>query len=213
MGKWATILKYGGKVINNSATRAVGKSLGNAVVHPQQTMAGFGKATKTAVVGGSLGYLAWENLVHDKPVVRTAADILVGEETVDKGMELAGSAADKVSDMANTAGETMKGVKDSASTIGNTVGGIGNFMSNLSNGKGLDMTGDFLGNLTSGNISKMGIAGLIAAGILVFGRFGFLGKIIGAVLAMMLIGSNSQSHVPAVVTQGAEESRHGGMRR
>jgi hypothetical protein len=213
MGKWATILKYDGKAINNSATRAAGKSIGSAVIHPQQTMVGFGKAAKTGVVGGGLGYVAWQNVVNDKPVVRTAADILVGEETVDKGMELAGNAADKVNDMASKAGDTMKGVKDSVTTIGETVDGIGNFMSNLSNGKGLDMAGDFLGNLTSGNVSKMGIAGLIAAGVLIFGRFGFLGKIIGALLAMMLIGSNSQSQAPSVVLQGEEETRHGGMRR
>ena len=56
-------------------------------MHPQRTLAGLGNATKTAVMGGGMGYLAWEKLVNDKPVVRAAADLLVGEEAVDKGRE------------------------------------------------------------------------------------------------------------------------------
>ena len=49
---------FGKKLVNNSVTR----SMGGAVVHPQRTLAGFGHATKTAVVGGGMGYLAWENI-------------------------------------------------------------------------------------------------------------------------------------------------------
>lgn len=71
MGKWSTILKGGKYVINNPATR----SLGGAVIHPQRTLAGAGKALKSATVGAGLGYLGWESLVNDKPVVRTVADI------------------------------------------------------------------------------------------------------------------------------------------
>ena len=92
MGGWATILGYGKRLINNSATR----SLGGTIVHPQRTLAGLGHATKTAVVGGGMGYLAWENIVNNKPVVRTVADVLVGEENVDKGLEVAGQAVDRV---------------------------------------------------------------------------------------------------------------------
>ena len=64
MSGWAKILGYGKKLVNNSVTR----SLGGAIVHPQRTLAGFGHATKTAVVGGGMGYLAWENIVNDKPI-------------------------------------------------------------------------------------------------------------------------------------------------
>lgn len=64
-------------------------------MHPQRTLAGLGNATKTAVMGGGMGYLAWEKLVNDKPVVRAAADLLVGEEAVDKGLEMAGNATNK----------------------------------------------------------------------------------------------------------------------
>ena len=46
-------------------------------------------------------------------------------------------------------------------------------------------------NLGRGNVSGLSIAGLVAAACLVFGRFGWLGKIAGALLGMMLIGNNS----------------------
>ena len=143
MGKWATILGYGKRLVNNSATR----SLGGAVVHPQRTLAGLGHATKTAVVGGGMGYLAWENIVNDKPVVRTVADVLVGEEAVDKGVEMAGQAAEKVEQTVDQAGEALQGVKESVSTLNQTWGGIGSFLGNLASGNGLDMFGNFFSNL------------------------------------------------------------------
>lgn len=116
MAGWARILGFGKKLVNNSATR----SLGGAVVHPQRTLAGLGHATKTAVVGGGMGYLAWENIVNDKPVVRTVADVLVGEGAVDKGMEMAGEAAEKVEQAVDRAGEALQGVKEGVSTMNQT---------------------------------------------------------------------------------------------
>lgn len=86
MGKWSTILGIGKKVANHSATQTTARSIGGALVHPQRTLVGLGNATKTAVMGGGMGYLAWEKLVNDKPIVRAAADLLVGEEAVDKGL-------------------------------------------------------------------------------------------------------------------------------
>mgnify|MGYP000028387351 CR=1 FL=1 len=40
-------------------------------------------------------------------------------------------------------------------------------------------------------MSGLSIAGLVAAAFLIFGRFGWLGKIAGAFLGMMLIGNNA----------------------
>lgn len=69
----------------------------------------------------------------------------------------------------------------------------------------------------------MSIAGLIAAAFLIFGRFGWLGKIAGAFLGMMLIGNNAgvfrtpeTENVQRTRTPEfpAEEQTHsGGMRR
>lgn len=211
MGKWATILGYGKRLVNNSATR----SLGGAVVHPQRTLAGLGHATKTAVVGGGMGYLAWENIVNDKPVVRTVADVLVGEENVDKGVELAGQAAEEVGKAIDETGEALHGVKDGVRSLNETWGGIGSFLGNLTNGNGLDMFGNFFSNLGKGNVSGLGMLGLVASALLVFGRFGWLGKIGGLLLGMMLIGNNSriEQKQPAGQTPQEGQERQGGMRR
>lgn len=211
MAGWARILGFGKKLVNNSATR----SLGGAVVHPQRTLAGLGHATKTAVVGGGMGYLAWENIVNDKPVVRTVADVLVGEGAVDKGMEMAGEAAEKVEQAVDRAGEALQGVKEGVSTMNQTWGGIGTFLGNLTGGNGLDMFGNFFSNLGKGNVSGLGMLGLVASAWLVFGRFGWLGKIGGLLLGMMLIGNNSriEQKQPAGQTPQEEQGRQGGIRR
>jgi hypothetical protein len=40
-------------------------------------------------------------------------------------------------------------------------------------------------------VSGLSLAGLVLSALLVFGRFGWLGKIAGAVLGMMMIGNNA----------------------
>lgn len=211
MSAWARIVGFGKRLVSNPATR----SLGGAVVHPQRTLAGFGQATKTAVVGGGMGYLAWENIVNDKPVVRSVADVLVGEETVDKGLEVAGQTAEKVEKAIDETGEALQGVKEGVSSLNETWGGIGTFLSNLTGGNGLNMFGNFFANLGKGNVSGLGILGLVASALLVFGRFGWLGKIAGLLMGMMLIGNNSkvERSLPVAQTPEEEQTRQGGMRR
>ncbi len=213
MGKWSTILGIGKKVANHSATQTTARSIGGALVHPQRTLAGLGNATKTAVMGGGMGYLAWEKLVNDKPVVRAAAEVLVGEETVDKGLELAGNAADKIADVANKTAKSMEGVKQSVSSANETLNGVSTFLRNMTGGNGMDMLGNFFGNLGKGNVSGLGIFGLLASAMLIFGRFGWLGKIAGALLGMMLIGNNSKVAQPLASVVSEEQERSGGMRR
>lgn len=85
------------------------------------------------------------------------------------------------------------------------------------------MIGNFFGNLGRGNVSGLSIAGLVAAAFLVFGRFGWLGKIAGALLGMMLIGNNAgvfrtespenATRKQAEITREEEQVRPGGMRR
>lgn len=72
MGVWDSILKYGGKAMKGvgTATAATGKKMGNAALHPSQTLRGAGQAVKTATVGGAVGYVGWEKLTTDKSVVR-----------------------------------------------------------------------------------------------------------------------------------------------
>ena len=213
MGKWSTILGIGKKVANHSATQTTARSIGGPLVHPQRTLAGLGNATKTAVMGGGMGYLAWEKLVNDKPVVRAAADLLVGEEAVDKGLEMAGNATNKIADAADKAGESLQEVSQSVSSMGASWGGVGTFLRNMTGGNGMDMLGNFFGNLGKGNVSGLGSFGLLASAMLVFGRFGWLGKIAGALLGMMLIGNNSKVAQPLTPAVSEEQGRPGGMRR
>ncbi|MBC5641856.1 antitoxin [Parabacteroides sp. BX2] len=222
MSKWATLLKYGKQVADSSlkygkqaANSSAAKTMGDAMIHPQRTLTGLGKATKTAVVGGGMGYLAWENIVNDKPIVRTAADVLVGEETVDKGLEVAGKASDKVGSMAEKVGENMESISSSVSGVSGAWSGIGSFLKNMLGGNGLDMLGNFFGNIGKGNVSGLSMLGLVASSLLIFGRFGWLGKIAGALMGMMLIGSNSrgvQIEQPSQ-SESQDVQRNGGMRR
>lgn len=57
-------------------------------------------------------------------------------------------------------------------------------------GNGGNMMGNFFSNIGKGNVSGLSLIGLVVAALLVFGRFGWMGKIAGAVLAMMMIGNN-----------------------
>ena len=68
MGVWSTILKYGGKAAKGTgkAVLATGKNVGEAALHPSQTLRGAGQAVKTAAVGGAIGYVGWEKLTTDK---------------------------------------------------------------------------------------------------------------------------------------------------
>lgn len=222
MSKWATLLKYGKQVADSSlkygkqaANSSAAKTMGDAMIHPQRTLTGLGKATKTAVVGGGMGYLAWENIVNDKPIVRTAADVLVGEETVDKGLKVIGEASDKVENMVEKVGENMESISSSVSGASSAWGGIGSFLENMLGGNGLDMLGNFFGNIGKGNVSGLSMLGLVASSLLVFGRFGWLGKIAGALMGMMLIGSNSRGVQTEQTSQSESQDvqRNGGMRR
>ena len=69
------------------------------------------------------------------------------------------------------------------------------------------MFGNFFRNLGQGNVSGLSIAGLVAAAFLIFGRFGWLGKIAGAFLGMMLIGNNAgiSAHL---IREAYNEYRH-----
>ena len=221
MGVWDTILKYGGKAVKgaNKATSATGKSVGNAVLHPSQTLRGAGQAVKTATIGGAVGYVGWEKLTTDKSVVRIVSDAVVGESVTNA---LAGT-PDGVRELKEKTGTAVDTVSHAVAGIDSKLDGVSNFLRETSNGGLFDMLGGFLKNLGRGNVSGLSIAGLIAAAFLVFGRFGWLGKIAGALLGMMLIGNNagifrasgteSVSRTSQPTVSAEEQSRSGGMRR
>ena len=165
---WASLLKAGGKAAK-WAGRGAGRILetgGKAILHPQQTLKGAGTALKTAAVGGGLGYVGWKKITTDESVVGIVSDAIIGEK------------AEKVS--------------GAAENVDGKLNGISSFLSDVSSGNGGQMLGGFLQNLTHGNVSGMGVMGLVLSAFLVFGRFGWMAKLAGAMLAMMTIGNNSQ---------------------
>lgn len=84
---WGALLKAAVS-LGGRAIKAVAKSAGGAVVHPQQTLKGLGIATKSAAIGGSLGYIGWEKLTTDKSVVGIVSDAVIGEETYNPQNEM-----------------------------------------------------------------------------------------------------------------------------
>lgn len=202
MGFWTSIVNYG-----KSAARGSGRVLTYTVAHPKQV-----------AITGAAGYAGWQYLANDRPLidsagdmVEKAADVTFGEKRVDKAVEIAGDSVTAVSDTISAVGdkidsatETLSGAVNTAKETTNALSGIGNFLQGLTSGNGLGMIGGFFKNLASGNVGGLGIAGLIGAAILCFGRFGFLGKMLGGLLAMMVIGNNFK---PAVAqTQAPQQS-------
>ena len=188
------------------------------------------KNPKTTVVTGVAAYAGWDKLTNPDESIGTAVgktlrdgvegvggfahdtvNGFTGEKTVEQVRDTATSV---VSDLQGAASET----KGLLGTIGDSLRGISSFLGNLFGGNGGNMFGNFLNNLTSGNISGWGIGALIAASYMIFGRTGLLGKIGGALMAMMMIGNTSQRQTQAVAQtqerqQGQELEQERGMRR
>ncbi len=209
MSKWSTILRIGRKAVDNPATR----SLGRAVVSPAKTLSTAGSAVKNATVGAGVGYVGWQTLVNDKPVARTVADVAIGPENVDAVVDTTSSVVDKAGELVRGTGEAISNVAEGAKQSTSVLGGISDFMQNMTGGQGGNMFSNFFSNIFKGNVSGMSIAGLLAAGLMIFGRTGFLGKIGGVLLAMMLIGNNSRLAQTPATAQSASEQQSGGMRR
>ena len=184
MGFWTTILRGGGRAV---------ASAGDAIIHPQRTLIGAGKAVKTAAVGGAVGYVGWEKLTTDKSVTRIVSDAVIGSDTTD-------AIADTVSDvreLKTKAGEAV----DAVNGVASNMSGIGNFMHSISTGNVGDMFGNLFSNITSGKVGGMSLLGLVAAAFMTFGRFGWLSKIAGVLLGMYIIGNNSRAQQAAVTEQ------------
>lgn len=179
MGKWSSVLKW----------------VSTPFVHPQRTLSGAGKAVKTATIGAGVGYVGWEALVNDKPVVQTVGDTLLGEETNAAVKDTVHGTVSAVGDTIGAAKDAIGGVTDAVNnvnTASSSWGGVGAFMKDITSGNGTSMFGNLFSNIFSGKVSMMSMLGLVASALLIFGRFGWLGKIAGALLGMLLIGNNSR---------------------
>ena len=188
MGKWKEVVKV--------ATYPV--------VHPQRTAKAALGIGKTALVTGAAGYVGWEKLTTDKSVARIASEAVIGEKATDSLSTTVSGASDLVENATDRLGEATAAL----GSAGQGLNGISNFLGNMFNGGAGNMFSSFFGNLTSGKVSGMGIFGLVGAALLVFGRTGWFGKIAGALLAMLVIGGNSQGRqLPSGQKEGKPYSR------
>ena len=214
MGIWDSILKYGGK-----AAKATGRSMGHAALHPSQTLRGTGQAVKTAAIGGAVGYVGWEKLTTDKSVVHIVSDAVIGKSATDTLAD----AADGVRELTSKAGEAVGSVSGTVAGIDSKTGWSIEFSTASLPMAEFPICSVLFRNLGQGNVSGLSIAGLVAAAFLIFGRFGWLGKIAGAFLGMMLIGNNAgifrtpdtrsiqRIQTPALPVE--EQTNSGGMKR
>lgn len=217
---WGSFLKATVRLGGN-AVKATATSAGKVVIHPATTLRNLGTGAKSAAIGGAAAYVGWEKLTTDKSVVGIVSDAVIGE-----------GASAKVSDTIDSVVNEVKGIKDSVSgltdNVNNTINnldskwnGMSNFLSGIFSGNGANMFSCFFNNLARGNVSGLSIAGLVVSALLVFGRFGWLGKIAGAVLGMMMIGNNANMSQSVSVQKQKEnpnektsETIHnGGLRR
>ena len=156
------------------------------VVHPQRTFKGTMYAAKVGAVAVPAGYIGWEKLTTDKSVARIAGEAIMGKDSVDKAVTVAGD----LDMLRESAGTAIDKVNNTLSDVDSNWSGVKKFFHGLFSGNGGNMLGDFFSNLGSGKVSGLGIGGLLGAALLIFGRFGWFGKIAGALLAMFVIGNN-----------------------
>ena len=218
---WSTFLKTTGKYVLKGG-RATVESAGSAVIHPQRTIKGLGTAAKTAAVGGGMAYVGWEKLTTDKSVTRIVGDAVVGEGTMESVSNKVDTAIEGVNDLKEKVGETVSTMNEAMTDVNSKWSGMSNFLRGIFSGNGGNMIGNFFSNLGKGNVSGLSLAGLVVSALLVFGRFGWLGKIAGAVLGMMMIGNNAnmsqmlggQRQAPQIAqTEPQQQPTGGGMRR
>ncbi len=185
------------------------------------------KNPKTTAVAGVAAYAGWQN-IHSSESYGTSVgktlkkatngagsfshDVVngyTGKNTVEKVRDTTKGVLDGMKD-------TVSETKDILGTLGDTLKSISTFLGNIFNGKGMNMFGNFFNNISSGKVSGLSIGALIMAGYMMFARTGLLGKIGGALLAMMMVGGNSRHLSLSQVEQEKEqlaESRQQGMHR
>ena len=218
---WSTFLKATGKYVLKGG-RATVESAGSAVIHPQRTIKGLGTTAKTAAIGGGMAYVGWEKLTTDKSVTRIVGDAVVGEGTMESVSNKVDTAIEGVNDLKEKVGETVNTMNEAMTDVNSKWSGMSNFLRGIFSGNGGNMIGNFFSNLGKGNVSGLSLAGLVVSALLVFGRFGWLGKIAGAVLGMMMIGNNAnmsqllggQRQTPQIAqAEPQQQTSGGGMRR
>lgn len=180
MSVWSNLLKAGVTVAKGTGTavKETAKLAGSAA---KETAKLAGTATKeTAKVAGKAVLHPAETVKAAGGAVKTAAGAAavgyVGWEKLTTDKSIAKIVSDAVVGEKGTetivhSAEAVAGLKDVA-------------------GEAVSQVGSALGNIAGGNVSGLKIAGLIAAAAMLFGRTGFLGKIGGFLLGMMILNNS-----------------------
>ena len=198
-------------------TDAAVKTAGAMLTHPKTTLVtGVGAYAGWKMLdnpdksfGTHVGETAREAISGSGDFAHDVVNGFTGENTVEQVTDTATTTLDNLN-------QNMNETKGILGTIGDSLAGLGKFLGNIFGGGGMNMFSNFFNNIGSGHISGLSIGALIAAGYMIFGRTGLLGKIGGALLAMMMIGSNSQQQVrpqQQAVAQAQEQDQQRGMHR
>lgn len=159
------------------------------------------KSLKSAFVG----YAGWQLFANNKPIVDSAKDF--GGTLI--GWTLGEDRKKTYLQTCNDVKNTVKGIGDKIRSVGNDIadatkesvdkikaaGGeaidnVRGSMSGVSNGDSMSKMGNFLGNVTSGNINGLSIVGLLLSAYMLFGRTGILGKVGGLLMGMLALSSS-----------------------
>lgn len=193
MGKWKTI----------------GRIVAYPILHPQQSLRAMGNTTSAVVAGAGAGYVGWKKLSTDKSLVRIVGDAVIGEDTCDSVSQTVST----VTQLPGKAIDTIDGLTQTVDGATTQMSGIGKFMQNMSGGNFLDGIGNLLSNIVNGRVTGMSLMGLIASAVLLFGRFGWFGKIAGAMLGMMILGNNMGTSQAQAAKQTASQQGNAAVER
>ena len=209
MGFWSGLAKGAMNMARGAGDhvfKPIGRSAVNSIANPTTAINNAAKTAKAAALPAAGGYIAWQNLANDKSALESVKDVVVGEDKSaveavsdvaigEKNTERIAGAIDSVAGAADKVSESADAVSQDTGTISNGLDGISSFFRHISSGEGvLGMIGNLFSNIFKGNVSGMSMFGMAAAAFLTFGRFGWMGRIAGALLGMMLIGNNSTVH-------------------
>ena len=161
-------------------------------------LGGLGSHSKGILVTSGLAYGGWKwattGHVPGEQLLNTAAGAVdKGVSVVSKGLDAVDTGLDYVNKGLDKAPEFIQDTKD-ALTGGTGTGEGGGLLGNLFGG-----VGNLFSGLFSGGTGSM--LGLVAGAFLLFGGFGWMGKIAGILLAALSLGlfkGNSQAQQQVV---------------
>ncbi len=180
---WGTIIRGAAALAGRGAS-----SLGHGASGAFRTAATNWKGVAALGAGG---YLACRHAgaPAGQGLARTGAEILFGDEATERALEDGGRVADAIGSGAERMAGAVDGITDAAHRASSALG-AGGSTGGLVPGLVGTIAG-FLSNLAEGNVSGLSLAGLLVAAMMVFGRFGWLGKVGGALLGLLIMSGNS----------------------